>query len=161
VLNELCLSLPPEWTCHETPDDPGNIRTCILNESPERLENQRKTRLRVDYMWWEYEPTISEIIADFEEGRGFYGYACESNLITIDGLEAVTIACTNPEYDDQIDYDTDREAFGRANGGQIPEFYLLIISGYRVEQFYFRTWDKAEMPSMFEELMSYVHYADK
>lgn len=161
VFNTLTFALPLEWTCHETPDDAPNVRICILDESPEELENQRKTRLRVDFFWWQDPPTISQIIADWEEGRAFYGYTCESQLFTTDDLEAVGIACVNPEYDDQIDYDTDREAYGRANAGQIPEYFFVIINGHRVDQFHFRTWDNSQMPSLFEELVLYIHYADR
>lgn len=160
VANTLIFALPPEWTCHENPDDAPNIRICILDELPDDL-NQRNTRLRADFSWWQDRPTISQIIADYEEGRAFYGYTCESSPFTVDDFEAVAIACTNPEYDDTIDYDTDREAFGEANSRQIPEYFVLIINGYRVEQFHFRTWDKSQMPSLFEELTPYIHYADR
>jgi hypothetical protein len=66
-------------------------------------------------------------------GEAFYGYTCESEYFTLDGLEAATVACTNPDYDDTLDYDNDREAFGRARYQQTPTYYVLILNGDRID----------------------------
>ncbi len=68
------------------------------------------------------------------------------------------MACTNPAYADTIDYATDHEAFGRARYRQTPTYFVLILNGDRVEQFHFRTWDKSQIPTLFEELITYIGY---
>jgi hypothetical protein len=158
VIDGLYFALPPEWSCQETPDDAGSTYVCILDMSADRFENQRKTRLIIDSYWVKGGTTISDLAADYKENRAFYDYACESNFITVDGLEAVSLSCINPAYDDQIDYDTDREAYGEANARQIPEYYFCIINGDRIDVFHFRTWDNSQMPTLFETLIPYIHY---
>lgn len=157
ALNGFRFALPIEWTCHEEPDDTLTTYTCILDESPDRFENQRKTKLRVTAFLWSGATVLSDLVPDYEEGQQFFGYTCETKYLTIDGLEAASIACTNPDYDDQIDYDTDRDAFGEATR-QIPNFFILILNGDRVDQLHFETWDKSQMPSLFEEIIPYIHY---
>ncbi|MGC9356887.1 MAG: hypothetical protein ACP5GX_03430 [Anaerolineae bacterium] len=158
ALDGLYFGLPPDWTCHETPDDAASTYTCILDESPDRFENQTKTTLAVDSFWYKGGTTLTTLVPDYEEGEAYYGYTCESEYFTVEGFEAATVACTNPAYDDTIDYDNDREAFGRARYRQTPTYFVLILNGDRVEQFHFRTWDKSEMPSLFEAFIPYIGY---
>ena len=152
------FGLPPEWTCHETLDDAASTYSCILDESPDRFENQMKTTLLVDSFWYKGGTTLTTLVPDYEVGEAYYGYTCESEYFTIAGLEAATVACTNPAYDETLDYENDREAFGRARYQQTPTYYVLILNGDRVEQFQFRTWKKSEMPSLFEEVIPYIGY---
>ncbi|MBU0511113.1 MAG: hypothetical protein KKD28_10040 [Chloroflexi bacterium] len=162
ALDGLYFALPNEWTCHDLPDDSLSSIACILDESADRFENQRKTTLSVSFLWWSDATDttkLSEFVSDVEDGRAFYGYTCESNSFTIDGLQAATVACTNPEYDDQIDYDKDRDAYGEATS-QIPIYKIYILNGNRIESFQFRTWDKSQMPSLFESFIPYIHYDD-
>ena len=160
-LDDARFALPREWTCHETLGDFGSTYSCILDESSEPFGNQQKTRLLVSSFWWMdfilSVDSLADIVPEYEEGKEFYGYTCESEYFEIDGLEAATIACTNPNYDETIDYDSDRDAFGEANS-QIPTYFILILNGDRIDQFDFSTWDPAEMPSLFEEIIPFIHY---
>jgi hypothetical protein len=152
------FGLPSDWTCHDTPADAGSTYTCILDESPDRFENQLKTKLTVSSFWYRGGTTLTTLVPDYEAGEAYRGYTCESTYLTIADLEAATVACTNPAYDDTLDYDTDREAYGRARTREIPNYFILILNGDRFEQFHFRTWEKSEMPSLFEEVIPYIGY---
>lgn len=161
ALDDARFALPQAWTCHETPGDFGSTYSCILDQSEEPFGNQQKTKLLVSSFWWmDFIPSVdslADIVPNREKGKEFYGYTCESEYFQIDGLEAATIACTNPDYDETIDYDTDRDAFGEAKR-QIPNYFILILNGDRIDQFDFSTWDPAEMPSLFEEIIPFIHY---
>jgi len=161
ALDDARFALPQAWTCHETPGDTMTTYSCILNESEDRFENQMKTKLLVSSFWWmDYIPSVdslANLVPDYEDGQAFYGHTCVSEYFEIDGLEAATIACTNPNYDETIDYDTDRDAFGEAKS-QIPTYFILILNGDRIDQFDFSTWDPSEMPSLFEEIIPFIHY---
>ncbi|MBN1318495.1 MAG: hypothetical protein JXA42_23650 [Anaerolineales bacterium] len=161
TLDGLYYALSPEWTCHDTPDDAGSTYTCILDESADRFENQLKTRLIVDSYWWDGATVLTEFVPDVEENMAYYGYTCESAFLKIDGLDAATVACINPEYDDTIDYKTDRDAYGKANGSQLPTFFIYILNGDRIEQFHFRTWENSQMPLLFEGLVPHIHYTNE
>lgn len=154
------VALPVEWTCHERPDDAAVSYACILDESEDRFENQTKTKLLITAFWWDGATALPDLVPDYEEGQAFYGYTCDSNYFTVHGLEAASIACTHPAYDDQLDYANDREAYGEATR-QIPEYFVLILNGDRVDQLHFTTWDLSQMPSLFEEVIPHIHYDEE
>ena len=130
---------------------------CIQDDEGDRFANELKTTLQIIDFWWDGATTLSDLVPDYEEGQGFYGYTCESEYFTIDGLEAATVACVNPAFDDQRDYENDREAYGEGRG-QKPNYFVLILNGDRVDQFHFQTWDLSEMPSLFDEIVPHIHY---
>jgi len=159
ALSGFRFALPDEWTCHEEPDDLATTWYCILDDEFDRFANERKTTLRLTPIGMLDPPYahVANLAADIEEGQQFYGYTCETRIFTIDGLQAASLACVNPAYDDQIDYDADRDAYGKARS-QVPEFFVVVLNGRRIDQFHFRTWEPAQMPPLFEELVPYIGY---
>lgn len=157
AVNGFKVALPLGWTCHERPDDTATTYYCILDEEEGPFANETKTTLRITSFWWDGATALPDMVPDYEEGQAFYGSTCESTYFTVDGLEAASVACTNPAYDDQLDYENDREAYGEARS-QIPDFFVLILNGDRVDQLHFRTWDLSQMPSLFEEIVPHIHY---
>lgn len=153
------FALPIEWTCHKDPNNLGNnTHHCYLYESPDPLGNQRKTYLQFSSSWCNGCTSLADALPiPGENSMDMFGYICEYNFFLVDGLEAASWACTNPNYDDQIDYDTDRDAYGQATK-QIPNFFVWIFNGDRVDQLWFKTWNKSEMPWLFEEVIPYIHY---
>jgi hypothetical protein len=156
-LTGLRVALPVNWTCHEKPEDTIVTLYCIQDDEGDRFANELKTTLQIIDFWWDGATSLPDLVPDYEEGQAFYGYTCESEYFIIDGLEAATVACTNPAFDEQRDYENDREAYGEGRG-QKPDYFVLILNGDRVDQFHFRTWSLSEMPSLFEEIVPHIHY---
>lgn len=156
-LTGFAFALSPEWTCEDARERLSIPYECILDKSADRFENRYKTRLQFLNINVIDGGAISiEELSDFSDFTNTYGHACEVAYFTIAGLDASTVTCTHPGFDETLDFANNREAYEDALQ-KLPQVTLFINNGLRIEQFWLETWTTSHL-ALIQEYIPYMLY---
>ena len=100
-------------------------------------------------------PPIEELamLNDFKQTNG---HTCQEEYLTVDGLAAVIVKCSHPEFDDSLNFREDRAAYEDAVG-KLPQVFMFIINGKRIEQFWVETWNNEDL-DLIEGFLPFIFY---